>query len=325
MGVRVDRSELVTRYKRFAAEEARGESGRYELLARQVAVNDVVLDFLLTLPVAKRQPNLLLAALQYLGHDARSGADIERVVRESGGALASCMLSRATQTNEPARCAAFLPLLCTLRQPLALLEVGASAGLCLLPDRYRYAYGTALLEPESSAMESPLFRCEATPNTPIPARLPDVVWRAGIDLSPVDLSDASARAWLRALVWPDQPARLRRLEQAIALARADPPHIVRGDLVDRLHEVAAGAPPGATLVVFHTSTLFYVAPARRDEFRAAVAGLPGHWISNEARPVFPEVAVPDGDPRLRSRFVLALDGQAVARTGPHGQSIDWLS
>ncbi|MFE1255308.1 DUF2332 family protein, partial [Streptomyces fungicidicus] len=56
------------------------------------------------------------------------------------GQVSSLMLARMTQTNESARCATLLPVLAALPQPLALIEVGASAGLCLYPDRYRYRY-----------------------------------------------------------------------------------------------------------------------------------------------------------------------------------------
>jgi hypothetical protein len=77
-----------------------------------------------------------------------------------------------------------------LPQPLALLEVGAAAGLCLLPDRYAYDYGEGRIAPsEPITREPPLFRCRAGRGVPIPQRNVEVAWRAGLDLQPIDLND----------------------------------------------------------------------------------------------------------------------------------------
>src|SRR6185312_6040166 len=100
-------------------------------------------------------------------------------------AVVMVMMARRTQTNEPARCATLLPLLATLPQPLALLEVGASAGLCMLPDFYAYDYGGTRIAP-SRAGNAPLFRCAVNGATPLPKRNVEVAWRAGLDLNPLD-------------------------------------------------------------------------------------------------------------------------------------------
>src|SRR6185312_7670698 len=126
---------------RFADEEARGRSPLYEELARGVAGDHEVIAFLLTLPKEKRQPNLLLAALRRVSGTPADWPDFRRKLAGNRDAIRSVMLARSTQTNEPARCATLLPVLARLPQPLALIEVGASAGLCLLPDFYAYDYG----------------------------------------------------------------------------------------------------------------------------------------------------------------------------------------
>ena len=167
------------------------------------------------------------------------------------------MLSRATQTNEPARCTALLPVLALIDGPLALIEVGTSAGLCLYPDRYSYEYDGRAVGPRRSVH----LRCTTSGDVPIPDELPQVVARIGVDLNPLDVTDADDLAWLRALVWPGQREadRLARLDAAAAVAAQDPPTLLAGDLVDRLADALALVPDGATPVVMHTG-----APALRD-------------------------------------------------------------
>jgi len=220
--------------------------------------------------------------------------DVQRIVR-----------TRRTQTNEPARCATLLPLLCSLPQPLALLEIGASAGLCLLPDRYGYRYPDRTLRGGP-----PEFPCAVTGPAPLPDALPSVVWRRGLDLNP--LSPTTDADWLRALVWPGQYERLARLEQALAIAVADPPEIVRGDLRTDLPALAATAPPDATLVVFHTAVLAYLARDERPAVADTIRATGARWIANEGPPVL-RGWLPDAPDDGTEDFVLRLDGEPVAR------------
>ena len=113
------------------------------------------------------------------------------------------MMARRTQTNEVARCATLLPTLARLPGPLALIEVGASAGLLLLVDRYSYDYGAHTIT--SPEVDAPVLRCDARGAVPIPAQLPEVVWRAGLDLNPLDVANGRRRqlAALSDLARPD--------------------------------------------------------------------------------------------------------------------------
>src|SRR5580704_13037636 len=120
---------LADWYTTFATDEAHGRSEIYERLALGVAASSELLDFLLTLPTARRQPNLFLAAVRHLHGVPENAERLTEIAREDHRRIRALMLSRTTQTNEPARCAVLLPLLAQLPQPLALLEVGASAGL----------------------------------------------------------------------------------------------------------------------------------------------------------------------------------------------------
>jgi hypothetical protein len=95
------------------------------------------------------------------------GAHLGEIVQRGREPLRALILSRSTQTNEPARCAVLLPALVCLPQPLALIEVGASAGLCLYPDRYGYDYGGHRLGPPADSGRAPVFPC--TVNGPVPS------------------------------------------------------------------------------------------------------------------------------------------------------------
>jgi hypothetical protein len=316
-------TRIAQRYTRFAAAEAHGECEIYEQLALAVAGSEELLAFLASLPADRRQPNLFFAAVRCLCGVPDSSERLVQIVRQHHGRIRELMLSRTTQTNEPARCSVLLPVLARLPQPLALLEVGASAGLCLLPDRYGYDYGTRRIEPVTA--RAPVFPCNITGAVPLPAAVPRIAWRRGIDLNPIDLLPEDGAAWLENLVWPGQQERAQRLRAAIAIARRELPTVVKGDLLTDLEPLAASAPQDATLVVFHTAVLAYVAPRiARDRFAEAVGRTQAIWISNEAQSVFPSFAERAPPAPSAGSFLLAVDGRPLAWTGPHGQSIDWF-
>jgi hypothetical protein len=312
-------------YRTFA-DQTRNVSPCFEVWSLGVADDPEVIALVDTLPPAKRQPNIVFAAARRFGAEAGPYSDLRAVLLDRWDDIEQLALVRSTQTNEAGRCATLLPLLVALPQPLALLEVGASAGLCLLPDRYSYQYsdGTRL---DPAAGPSPvLLECDVRGGPPLPGRLPEVVWRAGIDVSPLDVHDVEQMDWLKLLIWPEHDHRRARLAAAIDLARECPPRIVQGDLNDCLEALAAEAPTDATLVIFHTAVLAYLDEAGRSRFTATVSALDGHWISNEGPQVLPEVAATASRPTTYDvePILLALDGQARGWAGPHGQFLDWL-
>lgn len=317
-------ADISARFIRFADEEAHGRSPLYEELARGVASDRKALDFLLTLPKEKRQPNLLLAAMRHLYGTPIDWSQFRRTLSKHGKAVRTLMLERSTQTNEPGRCATLLPLLARLPQPLALIEVGASAGLCLIPDHYGYDYGSAVIHADKTA---PIFRCTANEITPLPAAVPQVVWRAGLDLNPLDVADPGQSAWLETLVWPEQTGRLANLRAAMKIAAKVKPRVVKGDLLgDELSRVCREAPKDVTLVVFHTAVLGYVSGATaRQAFAERVRGLCRYWISNESPRVFPDIASRAGGGGRPHRFLLSMNGSPVAWTDPHGASLEWIA
>lgn len=321
-------------YRSFGEISARGTSPVYEDWAVGLSGDAEVLGLVDTLPRARRQPNLVFACARLLGVPVEPWSLVRGWFVAHWDLVAREALTRTTQTNEAGRCATLLPVLASIEGPVALLEVGASAGLCLYPDRYSYRYadgagglrgtGEVRVDPVDgpSAVE---LTCRVDDLARVPRRLPDVVWRAGIDLNPLDITDPDDAAWLDVLVWPEHADRRARLAAAATVVAAEPPLLVAGDLLDALPGLAARAPGGATLVVQHSAVLTYVDLAVRERFAALVRDLGAVWLSNEGVGVLPQVAatLPPGTD-VGGRFVVARDGEAVALAEQHGRGFAWL-
>lgn len=276
-----------------------------------------------TLPRSRRQPNLVFGCARLLGVPVEAWSQVRDWFVAHWDLVASEALTRTTQTNEAGRCATLLPVLAGVDGPVALLEVGASAGLCLYPDRYSYRYVDGADEVRVDPVDGPSaveLTCRVDDLARVPRRLPDVVWRAGIDLHPLDITDPDDAAWLDALVWPEHDDRRARLAAAVSVVAAEPPLLVAGDLLDALPGLVAQAPAGATLVVQHSAVLTYVDLAVRERFATRVRELGAVWLSNEGVGVLPQVAetLPPGTD-VGGRFVVAQDGVAVALAEQHGR------
>ncbi|MGY2745105.1 DUF2332 domain-containing protein [Pseudarthrobacter sp. O4] len=336
-------------YRHFGTVDAPGNSDCYAEWAVGIADDAELIRRIDLWPHTKRQPLLLLAAARFVGARISPYREFRSFLDTHWHEISRMVLARATQTNEAGRCATLLPSLAGIAaaegRPLALIEVGASAGLALFPDRYGYEFRAAgsgthegtgavtRLSPAGAQGAFPVLHCATTGPVPLPQELPRVVWRAGIDLNPLDVRNPDDVAWLEALVWPEQDFRRERLRQAITVARADPPLLVAGDLNEQLLSLAGQAPSDAALVVFHSAVMAYLDAAGRDRFRRTVAGLARerccHWLSNEGHTVIIQAdgssVVPEmDDGRLQGRFLLLHNGVPVAIAGPHGQSLEWL-
>lgn len=333
-------------YTRFGEREARGNSSFYEQVCALVARDDELVARIGALAPPKRQPNLVLGAARFL--DAPQDEPVRFVtwMREHWDDVASVVAQRATQTNEAGRCATLLPFIAEAvgQRPVALVEVGCSAGLALFPDLYSYRYvsetGDAIV-----GDGSPRLACDVTGGTErLPRHLPSVAWRGGLDLNPLDVLTDTAAArdnarWLEALVWPGQTVRAERLRECIATIRAylerhpgQRSHVIAGDVVADLDTLLAEVPDDLHLVLFHSAVLAYTDDATRAAFKRRMAELahrPGGftWISNEAPGVMPGVAdsPPDGFGVPPGRFLLAVDGVARAVVGPHGQVLEFVA
>jgi len=202
--------------------------------------------------------------------------------------LARFVREQAVQTNEVQRCFALLPAFLTLArqsgaEALDLIELGPSAGLNLLWDRYAYAYRAGRWGASELLLRGVEY--EPVPRAALEGR-PAVRQRLGIDLNPVDVTSEHGARLLHAFIWPGRVERAQRLRQAIAILRREPPTIVRGDYVELLPAVLADRDEDTLTVVFQTASTGYIGRERRAELRALLeeAGRDGPlgWVSTRA-------------------------------------------
>jgi len=313
---------VVERWGRFARDEAPGRSALYTAWAQRVVDDPIVAEAVARVPANRRQPPLVFAVQRLLGapeHDVEAWA--RWAVAHAVAVAAECS-RRSVQTNEPLRCAALLPALSLIDGPIALIEVGVSAGLCLYPDRYSYRYhgrdGEVRALDPATGVSAVVLDSDLDGEPPL--RLPEIVWRAGIDLAPLDARQQLDRAWLTGLVWPGEDGRRERVEAALDIVAADPPRLVAADGADALPALAAAAPADATLVVTTPGVLAHVPGPRRSAIVAA-ARAAGRWITLDAPSLHDAwTRLPEPWP---GGFALALDGDVIAAVDPLGASVAW--
>ncbi|GAA1390714.1 DUF2332 domain-containing protein [Luteococcus peritonei] len=337
--------DIARRYAGFARNEARHHSEVYADWAEQLSEDQQTIALLEQLPPDKRQPNIVFASARLAGALPGPYENLRRTLHENIEQVAGHAAIRSTQTNEAARLGVLLPLLAHLSRrhdgaPLALLELGASAGLCLWPDRWAYHYvdrDGAVLQEISSP--HPVGTLQVTVKEALargidlPTQVPVVAHRVGLDLNPLDAGDPEDADWLRTLVWPGQDERLSRLDAALSAAAREPRPVVAGDLRDpaSLDALLDQVPTGAVPVVFHTAVLAYLDQADRDRAEAALLARVHagecHWVANEGQQVLTgireRVAADAGfEASLRrGSFVVSLDGEPRYQADGHAEWI----
>lgn len=215
-------------------------------------------------------PLRLLGGLHYLVLAGQaSWDDVGAALERHRAFLSRWVAEQNVQTNEVQRAWALLPGFLALAdgRPFDLLELGPSAGLNLLWDRYRYRYGTGTWG------DGP-FELSGEDRLPPPAdllqRRVQIERRRGIDLNPVDVTTEHGARLLQAFVWPDQTERLERLRRAIDVVRSDPPELMRGDYVAALPHLLADRRAGTQLVVFQTASTMYIGTEGMHRLREAL-------------------------------------------------------
>jgi hypothetical protein len=348
---------LAQVYRHFGEVKAAETSPLSERVAVALSESEEALRAIEAAPARKRHPRVILAALHDLALAGRAPALAAAYAAGDGDAAASAAIDtlvgmtdsvvaiaarRQPRTNETGRGAVLYPAIAEAARrvgakAVGLIDVGCSAGLNLNVDRagITYSNGQSLGDPSSPVQLS----ASVVGDRPIPTRaMPEVVARVGVDLDPVDVTDADDARWLRACLWPDQPERLARLEaeMALALAATAPPLLLQGDAVEVLPDAFARVPPDALAVVTTTWALSRFPLERRLRFlhrlddaaaRRAVA-----WVSVEGVGVAP--AIPTlGDRRASGHSIIglavfdrsAMRAEAIGRCWSRGRLLAWLT
>ena len=234
-------------------------------------------------------------------------------------------LTRTPQTNEPARTVALLVGLSeavrrTGLRRVRLLEPGASAGLGLLLDGYRFEGDDWAHGPE----DSPFVVAGCGASGLVPERF-EVVERRGCDLSPVDVSTPEGAQYLTSFVWPWQLERHDRLAAALRVASRARPAVDRASAADWVAEqLTAPADPEVLTVVWHSVTRMYWPAEETRAVEATVADarsrMPIAHVAME-HPWAPDGSRPRGADTLP---LVELDGEVLARCGHHGPPVTLL-
>lgn len=233
-------------------------------------------------------------------------------------------LDRAPQTNEVARSGVLYPGLMEIARrtglPLVLHEIGSSAGLNLMPDRYRYRFGGR----SCGDAASPLLLAPSWSGPDPVGDEPAILGRQGCDLEPMDVRLATDRERLVAYVWADQTERLHRLAVALSLASDRPPTIDACDAADFVERELAVEREGVVRVLMHSITFQYLPEASRRRIADTMARL-GAAASRRAPLAWLSFEPQDGGPDLRLRLWPDGTDICLARADAHGRAVHWLA
>ena len=249
-----------------------------------------------------------------------------RTVAEHLEALRA-LVKRPVQTNDPGRSGSllggFLLIAQRIGQPLRLLEIGASAGLNLCWDRFRYEWpGGGWGDPASPLRLEGVFVDGAPPQADV-----TVIEHAGCDIDPVDVHSPEGRLTLLACTWPDQLERIRRLEAAIGIARGVSYRVEPASAADWLESRLARPAAGVSTVVFHSVVWPYLGESERARVtgiieqagQAGTSDAPLAWLSME-----PRAEPGNNEPEVRLRIYPGFDERVIATTTFHLPAVRWM-
>ena len=266
---------------------------------------------------------------------ARLLAAARRLLREDA-AFVHEFLRHPPQTNEIGRSAAliagWLEIAARTRQPLHLFELGASAGLNLIAERYAYRFGEvswiAARDGREGARAEPAaltLKCGWTGASPAVQAPLSVRSRRGCDRHPLNVADPAQRERLMAYVWADQTERLARLEAAIVAMRANSVSIERADAADWIESVLPpSAQPGVTRVVFHSVFWSYLDRTSQERIAKCLTAV-GATASGDAPLAWLRFELGTKDEPASLRLTLWPGGadERLARAHPHGAWVRW--
>jgi hypothetical protein len=306
----------------------------------------VILAALHNLALAGRAPALAAAYAEADGDGDGDGdgnaavdAAIDTLLRMTD-AVADTAARRPVRATETGRCAALYPAIAEAARragakAVGLIDVGCSAGLNLNVDRVGITYGNG---PSLGDPSSPVqLRSRIAHDRPVPTRaIPEVVARIGVDLDPIDVTDADAARWLRACLPPDRPERIARLDAEMALAATARPLLLSGDVAELLPDAIDRVPADALPVVITTWALSRFPRETRQRFlcrlEEAGASRAVAWVSAEGVGVAPTIPTLGDRPASGHSIIgLALFGlsappaETIGRCWSRGHVLAWLA
>ena len=342
--------DLADLWRWFADGILVGNCPIYDEIARSVAADDELLALQYSARPHAHLPPMLLAGAHYLllngvehpladVYSGRSTEPSSPLFRDlclgHRKELLEVLNARTIQTNEVGRSALLGPALtwASAGEPIQLVDVGCSAGLNMLCDRFRLDYGPhGGTGPEHSSVQVDCTVSAGVP--PIAQRLPVIAGRIGIDLDPPDLTDTDDTRWLLACIWPGT-GRFDRAARAIEMGQAHLPRVVRGDALEILPTVLGDLQDGR-IVVLNSWSFSYFSVEQRQEYVELLAEVgrrrPLAWLTMDTPGIVEPLAhvtppVGSSEPDVLTGVIFDGDrepsARALAFVQSHGRSMAW--
>lgn len=335
---------LQRTFLKFAEIECKESSELYYQLAQKVAVDADLQEICQAEQRGQPIPNLFFASVHFLllqgnEHPLRayypSIVDRAKPYSDAFGAFKDfCLAHRSeiehllqtklVQTNEVRRCAYLYPVFSAVydqaQKPLALIEIGTSAGLQLFWDKYAYSYGTERTygNTESKLHLTTNIRSQKQP--PLPDSVPPVSHRVGLDLNTIDLKNEDEKLWLKALIWPEHQERLELFEQASSYVIEGEAQFKSGDGIANLTPIATAIPTDSAICIFHTHVANQLPVEAKERLLKAIAEI------GRTRDVFHIYNnIDDSFLHLDAIIAGVETKQTLAVTEGHGKWVEWLT
>ncbi|GAA0611429.1 DUF2332 domain-containing protein [Virgibacillus siamensis] len=333
---------IAVKFEDFAVLECEGSSDLYKNLSLQIAKDNELLNLCLHAREGQPIPNLLFGAVHYLLLQGR-----KHPLREFYPSLVTAprnernafpyfknfciryaeeikfiLKNKLVQTNEVQRCAYLYPVFCTIYQqtkrPLALIEIGSSAGLQLLWDHYSYSYNNSKIYGNRASivqLTSEIREGNIPTNLSV---IPPVNFRLGVDIHISDLTNEMEYLWLKALIWPEHKERQEIFETSVKQLRLNPPQLREGDGVTLLPKIVGHIPDDSIICIYHTHVANQMPDSTKHELIKNVQKIGSrrdtfHIYNN----------MEDRKLHVDSYMKGSLQERTMGETDGHGRWFDW--
>ncbi len=267
---------MSEKFLNFAEKECKDSSELYEYLSKKIASDEEMLELASHVQKGQPVPNLFFGAVHYLllkgknhplkefypsiVHHPKKAEDsfyvIKSFCKDYSSEIIPSLQDRLVQTNEVRRCAYLYPtfhyIFEMVNKPLALIEIGTSAGLQLLWDNYSYSYGTNKTYGKKESKVHINSENIGRRMSISEGEIPPVEYRVGLDLNILDLNNSDDYLWLKALIWPDHVDRRSLFENAVNCLKDNTLNLMEGDGVELLPDLVKDIPNNCCICIFHT-------------------------------------------------------------------------